>query len=410
MTDNLPAVREIHEIAHVDTDSWTSVVGEVAKLASYIADTEFVPKGLKSPAAVAAAILYGREVGLAPMTALNMTHVVEGRPGISAEGMRALVLAQGHEIEVVETTGALCTMRARRRGSETWTPITWTLDMARAAELQGKNNWRKHPRQMLQARTTTELCRLVFPDVIHGFRSLEELEDMADGDVETTAAPALAGTSRVGRRGARKTAAALPPAAAATAERPQPPVGVPLPGEPGYEDSSDVGAGVVPEPASEVQSTEEPGSGDDVTTGPGDVGNNEDPGSSEHAGGDAVPGGTAAPGSGEEGKDEGEASEPSPPRATSPRKSSAAQRRMIMARWKDFGVDPNDRDERLMITSRLAGRDVGSTNDLSSSEASAVIDTLARLKDREELMRLLDTMDEADALRAAAERGEDAES
>ena len=169
---------QTREVARTDTDSWTNIFGNVVELARGIAETEFVPRGLRgSIPATTAAILYGREVGLPPMTALNQTHVIEGKPSMAAEAMRAMVLAAGHEIEVLESTGGVCRMRARRRGSERWTPeVVWTIDMARAANLTNKPNWKNHPRRMLQARASSELCELHFPDVVLGFKSIEEME------------------------------------------------------------------------------------------------------------------------------------------------------------------------------------------------------------------------------------------
>ena len=102
-----------------DTDSWVAVVREVSKLAGRSARREMVPAPLCgrgrmsgsttastdfAPAAarVAAVMLHGRELGLPPMTALAMTHVIEGRVASSAEAQRGLVLQAGHEIEFVE--------------------------------------------------------------------------------------------------------------------------------------------------------------------------------------------------------------------------------------------------------------------------------------------------------------------
>jgi hypothetical protein len=172
--------------ARQDTDSWVEVVRDVTLLAQQIAGTEFVPKGIRnSIPATAAAMLYGREVGLPPMTALSQIHVVDGRPGMSAEAMRALVLAAGHEIVFDETTSGICRVRGRRRNAEEWTPIEWSIDMARGANLLRRGSaWEFYPRDMLIARATTALCRLLFPDVIHGFRSVEELGDMERSGVE----------------------------------------------------------------------------------------------------------------------------------------------------------------------------------------------------------------------------------
>ena len=263
-----------------DTDSWVEVVGQVAKLAAHIADTDFVPKGLRgSSAAVTAAILYGREIGLPPMTALTQVHVVEGRPGLYAEAMRALVLSAGHEFEVVEATGAIATVRGRRRGAGRWQPVTWTLDMARAAGLlpaNPKSGWSKYPRAMLVARATAELARQLFPDVIHGFRALEESDDTPT-DTDDTPAAIAAPTTTVRRAPRAPRKAATPPVdlpATRAADRPTGPP--PLPGEDGYIEAPT--AGETPPPG-----TPAPGGGTDLDRG--DVSHDAAPGRDPDLGG-----------------------------------------------------------------------------------------------------------------------------
>lgn len=349
--ENLPATRTAElATSTTDTDSWVDVVRPISILAQQIADTEFVPKGLRgSAAATAAAILYGREVGLPPMTALNMTHVVEGRPGVSAEAMRAMVYAAGHELEFVATTGAVCDMRARRRGAEGWTNLRWTIDMAREAGLTGKNNWKSYPRAMLQARCTTELCRMVFPDVIHGFRSLEELEDMGSepGDTGPAQIGTAGGTTRVSRK---RTAKAPAPDPAPVLEGP------PLPGEPGYEETSVAASGETPpDPTGEVSATVE-----DAATEP--------PTNDSEPSGD-TPGDDPAP----------ETTGPKP--VADKRPMSRPQQRMLMAMFGNLGITDDKLDgrvERLHITSVIVGRQVESTSELNHHEASLVIDTLGR--------------------------------
>lgn len=172
-----------------ETDSWIATVADVARLAAYLCDTDFVPRAMRGNApATAATILYGREVGVAPLTALQTMHVINGRVGMAAELMRARVLAAGHELDVVESTAAVCRMRGRRRGSERWVEVSWSMGDARAAGLNG-DGWRKYPRAMLVARASAELCRLAFPDVTHGMAATEEF----DGDTapsSTTVEPA----------------------------------------------------------------------------------------------------------------------------------------------------------------------------------------------------------------------------
>ena len=99
MSENLPAVpsqpaapaltlvqQGRSDLVDPSTDSWTAVVRDVATFANEISTTDFVPKSMKGkPDQVTAAIMYGRELGLAPMASLSTIHVINGKPGISAE-------------------------------------------------------------------------------------------------------------------------------------------------------------------------------------------------------------------------------------------------------------------------------------------------------------------------------------
>ncbi len=211
--------------------AWIELVGPAGELAQKIAETEFVPMRLrKRPAAVMACILSGAEVGIGAMQALRQIFVTDdGKVGMAAELMRSLVLKEGHEIWPEDYNNTRVTMAGRRRGNPDANPtrVTWTLDDAKKAGLMNRRNWQNYPRAMLTARATTELCRLIFADVIAGISySLEELED---GDVDlATPPPAPPGGDQQKTTSTRK----APAARTRTKKPPPPPPAEPeLPGE-----------------------------------------------------------------------------------------------------------------------------------------------------------------------------------
>jgi hypothetical protein len=125
-------------------------------------------------------VLYGAELGLGPMQSLNSIHVIEGRTAMSPELMRAMVARHGHRIDVVENSATACEVKGIRSDTGSTATVRWTMEDAKLAGLAGKNNWKTYPRAMLLARATSELCRIVFPDVIAGLSyTPEEVSSIA---------------------------------------------------------------------------------------------------------------------------------------------------------------------------------------------------------------------------------------
>jgi hypothetical protein len=62
---------------------------------------------------------------------------------------------------------------------------------------------------------------------------------------------------------------------------------------------------------------------------------------------------------------------------------------VIQAHFRRLGFTGDEREQRLIATGQIAGRDITSTNDLTPDEHKAVADTLARCRDREALITLL---------------------
>lgn len=320
-------------------DGWAHQVAAVAKLATYIAATDFVPKGYRGQdAAVAAAILAGREMGIGPMTALQHLYVVDGRPAMSAQLMRALVFAHGHSIRFVEVNSERCALAGRRNGETSEATVTWTMEDARRAQVNSKTNWARYPRAMLLARATAELCRAVFPDVIGGMAYVvEELEDMP----------------------AAENGAAPPPKTVRRARRPSPdaPSTGPVSTSPPPSPLPPVGGEAPPLP-------------DDEPPTPLRGQNSTETGQTDEAG----PSPTGPPAGPHEPAEE----------------LSEAQRGQLFRLFTELDI-MTPRAERLRVAAALVGRQIGSLNQLTRAEASALIDTLIRCAENPDMLEPLVT-------------------
>lgn len=170
------------------------------RLAGRIYATEFVPREMRGkPATVLACILYGDELGIGPMQALQGVQIIEGRPGASPELMRALVNRAGHTIKVVEKSNSKVTLYGKRRDNDSESTVTFSIEDAVTAGLctikdgkpyarssQGKPlSWEKYPRAMLMARATSELCRDIFSDVTAGLSYTPEEAATIEGGTWT---------------------------------------------------------------------------------------------------------------------------------------------------------------------------------------------------------------------------------
>jgi len=156
------------------------------KTAQRISNTPFVPTAFRGkPESVFAAVLYGEELGLGPMQSLNSIHVIEGKPSMAPELMRALVFKAGHRIDVKTCMNDEVILFGRRADSGSEATVRWTMKDAQNAGLAGRGAWKTYPRAMLLARATSELCRMLFADVVAGLSyTPEEAASIAGSDWE----------------------------------------------------------------------------------------------------------------------------------------------------------------------------------------------------------------------------------
>ncbi len=166
--------------------AWAEDARIAANLAKSLAKTSDARKFGGNEAEIAAVILKGQEMGLKPFAALAAFDVIQGTVAPRAHAMRGLVQAQGHVIEVVQSTPKLCVVRGRRKDSAEWQQVEWPIERAAQMGLTGKSEWKKQPQTMLVNRATAEMCRLLASDVLFGIPYAAEEIDAPSVPVAVT--------------------------------------------------------------------------------------------------------------------------------------------------------------------------------------------------------------------------------
>lgn len=146
--------------------------------------TGFLPQSIKTPEQALAIILTGRELGIPAMAALNTINVISGKPTVSPQLMLALIERSGQLEDIVfeqNPSSVSVTMRRRYR-----TPHTEVFgeQSAKAMGLLTKDNYRKQPLVMYKWRAVAACARVVFPDVILGLYTPEEMGATVEVDDE----------------------------------------------------------------------------------------------------------------------------------------------------------------------------------------------------------------------------------
>lgn len=170
----------------------------MVRTAKSLVQSGFLPSAVKTPQQAVAILMMSRELGIGAWAGLNGINVIAGKPTISPQLMLALINRSG-ELENIKIEGddKSCTVTMTRRGrephSETFTmkeaermmTQEWVNGEKKTIPLSQKYNWRQMPATMLKWRAVSACARVVFPDVIIGFYTPEEIDPSVTVDMET---------------------------------------------------------------------------------------------------------------------------------------------------------------------------------------------------------------------------------
>lgn len=149
-------------------------ISDIERMAGAIAKSGLF--GVKNSDQAFALMCVAQAEGLHPAIAARDYHIISGRPTLKSDAMLARFQTAGGSVKWKELTEtkATATFSHEQGGS---VEITWTIDMAKKAGLLKNPTWNSYPRSMLRARVVSEGIRTVFPGVVAGYYTPEEVED-----------------------------------------------------------------------------------------------------------------------------------------------------------------------------------------------------------------------------------------
>ena len=161
-------------------------ISEAMQLAKTLLESRLLPRAITTQQQAFTIMATGKEMGLTAMQALRSIHVIEGKPSCSSDLILALCKRTPgvcRYFRLVKSDATVATFETLREGDPSPTVMSFTIEEAKAAQLTGKDNWKKYPAAMLRARCIAALARAVYPDLVLGVYETDELSPRAERDV-----------------------------------------------------------------------------------------------------------------------------------------------------------------------------------------------------------------------------------
>lgn len=147
-------------------------VGDMQTMAGALAKSGLF--GVKTADQALALMIVAQAEGRHPGSVASDYHIIQGRASLKSDAMLARFQQAGGRVEWHDHTNeqVSATFSHPQGGS---LRIEWDMARAKAAGLGSKDNWKAYPRQMLRARVISEGVRAVFPAVLNGMYTPEEV-------------------------------------------------------------------------------------------------------------------------------------------------------------------------------------------------------------------------------------------
>jgi len=167
---------------------------ELKSLAQTMSGALSIPKAfVGKPADILAAFLFGSEIGLSPMQSLNYIAMINGKPCLYGDAMKAIVLGSPlceyireefifDEKNPNDMTKWAYKCETKRRGKNSFPRVEiFSYEDAKKGGLWGKAGpWTTFPKRMLMFRSRAFCLRDEYADILSGIQSAEEQLDIIE--------------------------------------------------------------------------------------------------------------------------------------------------------------------------------------------------------------------------------------
>lgn len=153
-----------------------------------MAKSDLVPQQYRNkPENCVLAFQMATRLKIDPIQLMQNTYIIQGKPGMEAKLVIALVNARGPFKGPIQYKLAgkgkerSCTAYATHKTTKEVceATVTWAMVEAEGWSKKGGSKWNTMPDLMFQYRSATFLARLYCPEVILGFQTVDELEDIS---------------------------------------------------------------------------------------------------------------------------------------------------------------------------------------------------------------------------------------
>ena len=132
--------------------------------------------GLKNENQAITLMLIAQAENIHPIQAIQMYSVINGMPALKTTEMIARYMRSGGKIVWLETTDKIA--KAKFIFEENELVYEYTIQDATKAQLTGKDNWKRMPKEMLRARCASSGIRMSNPASLNNMYSVEEAMDI----------------------------------------------------------------------------------------------------------------------------------------------------------------------------------------------------------------------------------------